>query len=348
MTQAVPSQNCELWDEGQLPDQSDAQNICEGKKDIDAQIDTPRLITLAFDTVTPKLFVFGNGFPWHTNEFTVWDATWVDLSTHQPNIPYFFSQCLVPSQCGQKAPPFKSKQFPLSVIVLVVQWGECEEWLESIEESVTHNDGNSVNDFNDRNTGINDFNNRSTIEDFEDGNELEGANSNDWEGTSSTESGIDLAQDRRAPSLSAKWIHVRAESDSRSSTVSPPCKKATAAPLLSKGLNALYLPGCDSMREVLKYGGSTNLNVLSKVFDRHHEDIEYYPIPTHSLTEILKTPQYCTFELDISDLHIGQLMIDIPLHSMIGIGAFKTAHPGWLTLSPIVSSGLGSHSHTMA
>lgn len=80
------------------------------------------------------------------------------------------------------------------------------------------------------------------------------------------------------------------------------------------------------------------------VFDRHHEDIEYYPIPTRSLTEILKTPQYRTFELDISDSHIGQLTIDIPLHSMIGIGAFKTAHPGWLTLSPIVSSGLGSRS----
>ncbi|KAG1890174.1 hypothetical protein F4604DRAFT_1568268 [Suillus subluteus] len=27
---------------------------------------------------------------------------------------------------------------------------------------------------------------------------------------------------------------------------------------------------------------------------------------------------------------------------MIGIGAFKMAHPGWLTLSPVVSSGLGS------
>ncbi|KAG1895445.1 uncharacterized protein F5891DRAFT_960119 [Suillus fuscotomentosus] len=27
---------------------------------------------------------------------------------------------------------------------------------------------------------------------------------------------------------------------------------------------------------------------------------------------------------------------------MIGIGAFKTAHPGWLTLSPLSSSGLGS------
>ncbi|KAG1785331.1 uncharacterized protein HD556DRAFT_1250036 [Suillus plorans] len=32
----------------------------------------------------------------------------------------------------------------------------------------------------------------------------------------------------------------------------------------------------------------------------------------------------------------------VPLRSMIGIGAFKTAHPGWLTLSPLSSSGLGS------
>ncbi|KAG1774958.1 hypothetical protein EV702DRAFT_1047280 [Suillus placidus] len=177
-------------------------NICEGKKDIDARIDAPGLIALAFDMVTPKLFVFGNGFPWRTDEFTVRDAAWVDLSTHQPNVPYFFSQCLVPSRCGQKAPTFKSNQFALTVIVLVVQWVEYEEWLENIEEhrhcqSVAHDDRNSINDFDDGNTSINDFddgnsinnfNNGSTIEDFEDGNEPEGVDSNDWEGTSSTES----------------------------------------------------------------------------------------------------------------------------------------------------------------
>ncbi|KAG2148335.1 hypothetical protein BD769DRAFT_1659847 [Suillus cothurnatus] len=59
-------------------------NICKGKKDIDAQIDAPGLINLAFETVIPKLFVFGNGFPWCINEFTVWDAAWVDLC-HIPN-----------------------------------------------------------------------------------------------------------------------------------------------------------------------------------------------------------------------------------------------------------------------
>jgi hypothetical protein len=84
--------------------------------------------------VVPKLFVFGNGFPWRTAEFMVRDAAWVDLSTHQPNVPYFFSQCLVPSHCGQKVPMFKSKQFTLAVIVPAVQWNEYENWIEKIEE----------------------------------------------------------------------------------------------------------------------------------------------------------------------------------------------------------------------
>ncbi|KAG1864857.1 hypothetical protein F4604DRAFT_1928669 [Suillus subluteus] len=333
-------------------------NICEGKKDIDARIDAPGLINLAFDTVIPKLFIFGNGFPWRINEFTVRDAAWADLSTHQPNIPYFFSQCLVPSRHGQKAPTFKSKQFTLAVIVPAAQWVEYEEWLDNIEEhrhrqSVAQfggaDDGNSVDfggaddgngidfggaddgngiDFGgaDDGNGIEDSEDGNNIEDSEDGNgiedfEPEGANSN-----------------TRAPSLSAKQTHVRAESDS--STVSPPCKKA--GPLMRKGSDELRLPGRDYLRLALKYGGSTNLDVSSKVFDRHHEDVQYYPIPTCSLPDILKTPQYRSFELDISDSSIGQLTIDVPLRSMIGIGAFKTAHPGWLTLSPVVSSGLGS------
>ncbi|KAG2050502.1 hypothetical protein BDR06DRAFT_639561 [Suillus hirtellus] len=45
--------------------------------------------------------------------------------------------------------------------------------------------------------------------------------------------------------------------------------------------------------------------------------------------------------INISNSSVGQLTIDVPLCSMIGIGAFKTAHPGWLTLLPLPSSGLG-------
>ncbi|KAG1847778.1 hypothetical protein C8R48DRAFT_779121 [Suillus tomentosus] len=197
-------------------------------------------------------------------------------------------------------------------------------------------DGNTIGDYGNTTDG-------NTIGDSEDGNGIEDAieDSEDATGIEDSEQGDDL-ESTRAPSLSAKRTHVRSVSDSHSSTMLPPRKKD--APLVYKGSDKLRLPSRDYLRVALKYGGSTNPDASSKVFDRHHEDVQYYPIPTHSLTKILKTLQYCTFELDILDSHIGQLMIDVPLQSMIGISAFKTAHPGWLTLSPIVPSGLGSRS----
>jgi hypothetical protein len=38
-------------------------------------------------------------------------------------------------------------------------------------------------------------------------------------------------------------------------------------------------------------------------------------------------------------------MVDISHDSTIGMGGFKTAHPGWLTLTPPPVSGLGSVPH---
>ncbi|KAG2128311.1 uncharacterized protein EDB93DRAFT_1256762 [Suillus bovinus] len=311
-------------------------NICEGKKDINAWIDAPGLIALVLDMVVPKLFMR--------------DAAWVDLSTHQPNVPYFFSQCLVPSHRGQKAPTFKSKQFTLAVIVPAAQWNEYENWIEKIEEHQLHQSmaaqdlpptASTTYDFEYADDG--NATDGNTIGDSEDGNGVEDAieDSEDATGIEDSEQGDDL-ESTRAPSLSAKRMHVRSVSDSHSSTMSPPRKKA--APLVYKGSDGLRLPSRDYLRVALKYGGSTNPDASSKVFDRHHEDVQYYPIPTRSLTDILKMPKYHTFELNISDSHIGQLTIDVPLHSMIGISAFKTAHPGWLTLSLIIPSGLGSRS----
>ncbi|KAG2131696.1 uncharacterized protein EDB93DRAFT_1108020 [Suillus bovinus] len=112
-------------------------NICEGKKDIDARLDTPSLIAIAFDTILPKILTFGRGFPWRTQEFVVRDAAWVDLSGHLPAIPYFLAQCLVQSRHAPKTTTFKTKEFSLMVVVPAVQWSEYEEWLERTEEEET-------------------------------------------------------------------------------------------------------------------------------------------------------------------------------------------------------------------
>lgn len=112
------------------------QNICEGKKDVDARMDAPTLIELALDTVLPKVLAFGRGFPWRTEEFVVRDAAWVDLSGHSPTVPYFLAQCLVQSRRGPKTTTFKTKRFSLMVVVPAAQWSEYVEWLEKTEEEV--------------------------------------------------------------------------------------------------------------------------------------------------------------------------------------------------------------------
>jgi hypothetical protein len=114
------------------------QNICEGKKDIDACIDAPGLIALALDTVMPKIQAFAVGFPWRQNEFVIRDGEWVDLSTHPPSKPYFHSQCMHATRKGSRTMTFKSKQFILSVVVPMAQWESYETWLEKMEEVRTY------------------------------------------------------------------------------------------------------------------------------------------------------------------------------------------------------------------
>lgn len=110
------------------------QNICEGKKDIDARIDAPCLISLALDTIGPKIEAFAPGFPWRQDKFLVRDGAWVDLATHPADAPYFYSQCLHPSRKGSRAMVFKTRQFTVFVVVPMAQWDDYESWLDKVEE----------------------------------------------------------------------------------------------------------------------------------------------------------------------------------------------------------------------
>ncbi|KAG1902613.1 uncharacterized protein F5891DRAFT_1186261 [Suillus fuscotomentosus] len=57
-------------------------SICEGKKDIDAQIDAPGLMQIALDTVYLKIQSFCPAFQWQYEEFVIRDSRW-DEATHQ-------------------------------------------------------------------------------------------------------------------------------------------------------------------------------------------------------------------------------------------------------------------------
>ena len=73
------------------------QNICEGKKDIDALITADGLVTISLETIIPKVKMFCPSFPWRVDKFVVRDSEWVDLSAHCSPLPYFYSQCLQPA-----------------------------------------------------------------------------------------------------------------------------------------------------------------------------------------------------------------------------------------------------------
>ncbi|KAG2052499.1 hypothetical protein BDR06DRAFT_997635 [Suillus hirtellus] len=87
--------------------------------------------------------------------------------------------------------------------------------------------------------------------------------------------------------------------------------------------------------QALRSGGTANLDV-AQVLDTYIEHIQFYLIPTHPLVDILKNVNYHSFILDSSQSITGQL-------TYAGPGGFKTVHPGWLFLTPLMKSGLGSN-----
>jgi hypothetical protein len=81
-----------------------------------------------------KIQAFAGGFPWCQDQFIIQDGGWVDLLTHPPRQPYFYSQCMHATHKGSHATTFKSKQFLLYVIVPTAQWEDYEMWLNKAKE----------------------------------------------------------------------------------------------------------------------------------------------------------------------------------------------------------------------
>lgn len=73
-----------------------------------------------------------------------------------------------------------------------------------------------------------------------------------------------------------------------------------------------------------------------------NENIHFYSIPTRSLSDLLEYSEYHSFSVDTVDSSVGHLTIDTSADGIIGIGGFKTAHKGRLTLTLPPSAGLGS------
>ena len=133
-------------------------------------------------------------------------------------------------------------------------------------------------------------------------------------------------------------------------TVSPPRKKINVPQTVFCSLDT------EQLCEGLKVGGGADwdvergirlypvlsFNTLKRtiVFNQQNENIHFYSIPTPSLETMLSKKNY-SFTISAAQSTIGQLTIDGSHANLIGIGAFKTAHPGWLTLTSTSPTATG-------
>ena len=141
----------------------------------------------------------------------------------------------------------------------------------------------------------------------------------------------------------------------RAITVSPPRKRINAPQTVFSSLDT------EQLHEGLKVGGGADWDVergiclypgLSFdtlkhiiVFNQQNENIHFYSIPTPSLETMLSEKNY-SFTISAAQSTIGQLTIDGSHANLIGIGAFKTAHPGWLTLTSTSPTATGLEAST--
>ncbi|KAG1804148.1 hypothetical protein EV424DRAFT_1432813 [Suillus variegatus] len=309
-------------------------NIREGKKDIHAQIDAPGLIKITLDTVLPKILALSPEFPWRTWEFVVRDAGWVDLSTHPANRPYFYAECWQASKrAGKECKVFKSKQFALMVVVPGSQWREYEEWLEKTEEDSRYHPSPRL-------LARNITTSPAMEQQQVDLPSIEESFSRSLR-VARHATASPATEQLNLPSVeesvtTSKRAHQRSDSISITtpSNKSPPHKKFAAG-------SASPSPDREGLSEALRIGGTVNMDVR-QLLDLQNENIQYYPIPTRPLAAMLKNPKFLSYDIETVECLTGQLTINPSMASILGAGAFKTAHPGWLTLFAPPSSGFGS------
>ncbi|KAG2158617.1 uncharacterized protein EDB93DRAFT_1100274 [Suillus bovinus] len=293
-------------------------NIREGKKDVDACIDAPGLMNIAFDTILPKILTFGAGFPWRIEKFVVQDAVWVNLATHKASVPYFISQCMVPSKKGSKAPTFKTKQFALMLVVPEAQWNEYEEWVEKAEEVATRQVQvqhwvETVENVTTPTRPTRQVQHRAeTVENVT--TPTRPTHQVQVQNLASHQPVIVPSMDQPSTPESTKRSHRHNLSTTTTSSL-PPHKKLAVVPPSEVVFSS---PDCTDLKEALRTGGNTTNFDVAQVLGTYTENIQFYAIPTCPLADILKNP------------------------GMLGAGGFKTAHPGWLSLTPLVESCFSS------
>ncbi|KAJ7729285.1 hypothetical protein B0H14DRAFT_3169237 [Mycena olivaceomarginata] len=283
------------------------ENLTEGKE-IPASSTPSYLIDLVLNTMQPKLSEATHGFDFGRSRPVIRDVVrWINLADESPNTPWFYERCLVTSssKSKDKGRIFKRPKTSFAV-ALVLSAGQWEEYLAyhasiDLDENPTGRLSTSI-----------------------------------WTGRARSEDTISTSSSAQIDVALCQQTHERGTTDRRQMDV------GTVLLLKKRGRSeSVYIsPDRTRLRKVLAVNGATD---ISRAYNMHtSERIEFYPLHQCLLQELLgseEAPGTQFFACDPANALQGSIVVEFTTD--IGMGTFKTAHTGHLSLIHLPEQGLG-------
>ncbi|KAJ7242658.1 hypothetical protein C8J57DRAFT_1243862 [Mycena rebaudengoi] len=292
-------------------------NLSEGVKGVDANSTVYTLMGIVFFHMKSKLTAYMNGYPFDWSSLIIREVpTWIDLGNEPQESSYFYDQCypVAGKGKGKGTRVFKkpTKPFVLAIVLNAELYDAAMEFSEApkeIDQRPAKRQSTS------KPAGI-------WVEP-----ELRAAH---W-AVSPFErkwSRLLIQPIFQAASVEENDEGMEKRDRSNSPPVTPPPTKRRTVP-------AYESPDGLLMREVLPAGGLMDEEHVPVISER----IEYFPIQPPALKSLLEGSNPRRFTCDPESASLGSIVLN---HSQtIGIGTFKTAHSGHLSLIHLPKRGLG-------
>ncbi|KAJ7177076.1 hypothetical protein C8R46DRAFT_48284 [Mycena filopes] len=285
-------------------------NLSEGKS-IPANSTPLYIIHVVMKYMRPLLLAATRGFQFNWDHLIVRDVvSWTNLAQEDDTHPFYYDRCLVTSSSKSKDKVKVFKRPKTSFIVALVvpsdQWEEYVTYAATLE--VEKEETPAAASSSSR---------TSTQTTRSSSRRTHGAQFNWDDDYDPQETGTSKRE--RSASLSAP-------------TTPPPSKKRTPPEYVSPDRNKLW--------QALAIGGASDIAEAST--RATSERVEFFQITECSLHELLhcETGGVQFFKCEAQNSAQGSLMIVFKNH--IGVGTFKTAHAGHLSLIHLPSRGLGT------
>ncbi|KAF8217982.1 hypothetical protein K438DRAFT_1747225 [Mycena galopus ATCC 62051] len=299
------------------------RNLIEGNPNIRADATPSSLRESGIATMEPKIIHALRGFQLKWENIVLREiSNSVDLAREPPNVPYFYARCLTGKAKGKDgAHGFRkpTRPFELAFVIDSEQWEVIEHYLVQ-RELEKETEQRSIRDPH------RDSDSRFLSSD----DEIQPPSPSDYQlNSASFEGGVD------PNSKSNLSTSKRSRTDSLAAPTTPPPSKRRVIP-------AYESPNREQLRNALTEGGSSFALISGQALTLS-ERIEFFQISNRPLNELIATVGAGKFQGFICNPACAeQGSIVMEKDNYLGIGSFKTAHPGYLTLVHLASEGLGT------